>query len=110
MNGVEVQLGTKKITNEEGKDEYYIYYNGYEEKLPAGIVFKTPSLNCSTTYTRNELGVYDTSIFHKISEGRKNSVISINIGVEDTYSDKDYDINIMYLYENTDEQMKYKED
>lgn len=88
MDDQEVRFGIDKSNKT-------IYYDDYESKLPEGI--NPVSINCGSTY--GEIG-FDNSIFHKIREGNKNSAITINVKLEDTITDKSYDINILYLYQD----------
>lgn len=88
IDGEEVRIGIDSNKNT-------IYYRDYETELPEGINVK--NINCLSTY--DGLG-YDNSIFHAIKEGDKNSALAIGIAIEDNFSDKNYDINIMYLYQD----------
>lgn len=88
MDGEEVRFGINKTNNT-------IYYDEYESPLPDGIVPK--SINCGSTYSGDG---FDISIFKNIREGNKNAAITINIKLEDTILNKDYDINILYLYQD----------
>lgn len=111
IDGTEVRFGTRKATNSEGKEEQYVFYNGYEEKLPSGVSLKTPAIKCSATYQRGIDGLYDysKSIFHNIESGNKNSAITISVGITDNYAEKDYDINILYIFEDKDEDLEFSE-
>lgn len=88
MDDDTINIGIDKTNNT-------IYYDDYETELPDGIEVKR--INCESTY--NGSG-FDTSIFHNIKEGNKNSAVAINIMIEDTFTNKEYDINILYLYQD----------
>ncbi len=89
MDDQEVRFGIDKNSRT-------IYYGDYESKLPDGV--NPVSINCGSTYSG--MG-YENSIFHNIREGNKNSAITINVRLEDVVTNKDYNINILYLYQDT---------
>lgn len=87
IDGKEVKFGVNTSNNT-------IYYNGYETELPDGIV--PVDIYCDSTYD----GDLYTSIFKRIKEGNKNSVIVIKVELADKILNKNYYINIMHLYED----------